>query len=183
MRFTVGWCPRSQTELPLHSHVAHPLPELEPPVVNLLHRVKIARQQVHLKSQVVKCFKRLRTWSRHLLLEVIFDAALSPPVAFIQRLLSREWSLKILTEKRFERNFSWQVTLSYTLNSGNEKKNPESTSAKLRFTSPPKKWFKIAPFTINAEPKTNQPINWKIIRILCDVFVTFFQLTFTVAIV
>lgn len=54
------------------------------------------------------------------------------------------------------------LLFSFTLNSGNEKINPESMSAKLRPTSPPKKWFKIAPFTINAEPKTNQPINWKL---------------------
>ena len=47
--------PGSQTELPLHGHVSHPLPELEPLEVNLLHRVKIARQQVNLKSRVIKC--------------------------------------------------------------------------------------------------------------------------------
>ena len=45
------------------------------------------------------------------------------------------------------------------MNSGDEKKNPELTSERLRPASPPKKWFRIAPFTIKAEPKKNQPIN------------------------
>ena len=96
MRFTGGWCPGSQTKLPLHSHVTHPLSELEPLEVNLLHRVKIARQQVNLKSRVIKCLKRWTTWSLHLLLEVIFDATLPLLVAGHQWVFCREWPLKIL---------------------------------------------------------------------------------------
>ena len=64
MRFTGGLGPGSQTELPLHSHVTHPLPELQPPQVDLLHCVQITRQQVDLKSQVIKCLKRLSAMNK-----------------------------------------------------------------------------------------------------------------------